>query len=408
MRLARPLLHVVALLRRAHARTNHLHWAVLAVFFLNGFLEAFPLTAFGQWLKDDIGMGPATQSTFYASVFVPWSLKPLYGWLSEAVPIAGRRRQPYVVAASLLSAATYAVAALAVRNVAGAFAVTLARTTANACAELMLGLLLVDCAARNMANAGAVQAAATAVRALSSVAAFLVGLPMYPCRGGGSGGAGLSPRRVIGINAVFPLVAAVVALALPDPRVKRRPLRGRVTSRGGGGGRPWGRATAGVEGDDIMTTTTINATPRPDGQPDKATAGHVVLATTDSDSSAECGALVSVPVPVPVSPRPTFPVNALLMPAVLLLLCWAAVHDLMEQRTWLLMMAGVLVVDAGVAGVLVRHALRSRPHDGWGAALRRLGALWPAVVLFLLNATPSSSTQVSEGEARSDSRDFVV
>jgi len=52
------------------------------------------------------GHGPAEVGAFAALVALPWSLKPLYGLLTDFVPLFGRRRQGYLV----LTAGTAAVA----------------------------------------------------------------------------------------------------------------------------------------------------------------------------------------------------------------------------------------------------------------------------------------------------------
>ena len=37
---------------------------------------------------------------------LPWVVKPLYGFISDTVPIFGRRRQPYLVACGLVGERT--------------------------------------------------------------------------------------------------------------------------------------------------------------------------------------------------------------------------------------------------------------------------------------------------------------
>jgi hypothetical protein len=396
----------MGLVARLRRRTNNLSPAILLIFFLNGFLEAFPLTAFGQWLKDDIAMGPVTQSTFYATVFVPWSLKPLYGYISERFPIFHRRRRPYVVLSSLVSALSYLLAAFLVKDTAGAFAVTLMRTAANACCELMLGLLLVDCAARDMRNAGAVQGAATAARALSSVMAFLIGLPMYPCHGRDTG---LKPTTIIAINAVFPAVAALLALlALPDPKVKPRPLCGeqcedqeedeaeleRDEKHAWQRRRETDHASEDDNDDDVAPLLHDAAALQPPAHPHGVQPAHSQAPLSSHGSRS------------PSSSRPQFPVNGLLLPAVLLLLTWAALHDIMPLRRWLIMLGCVLCIEVVVGGALLRNALLSRRREeSWRISLRRLASVWPAVVLFVLNAMPTADTQVG---LRAQGRDGAV
>ena len=56
------------------------------------------------------GHGPAEVGAFAAMVALPWSIKPLYGLLTDFVPLFGRRRKSYLI----LTSGTAAVALLAV------------------------------------------------------------------------------------------------------------------------------------------------------------------------------------------------------------------------------------------------------------------------------------------------------
>jgi len=49
------------------------------------------------------GEGPSFIAAFSAAVSLPWTLKPLYGMLSDFVPFAGYRRKSYLILASLVS-----------------------------------------------------------------------------------------------------------------------------------------------------------------------------------------------------------------------------------------------------------------------------------------------------------------
>ena len=54
------------------------------------------------------GESPAAIATFAAAVSLPWSLKPLYGLVSDFLPLWGSRRRSYLLATSLLSVAGFA------------------------------------------------------------------------------------------------------------------------------------------------------------------------------------------------------------------------------------------------------------------------------------------------------------
>jgi len=55
---------------------------------------------------------PETIGSFLALASIPWSLKPLYGLLSDFVPIYGRRRTSYLLLAGLLTAGGYLLLAV--------------------------------------------------------------------------------------------------------------------------------------------------------------------------------------------------------------------------------------------------------------------------------------------------------
>src|SRR5687768_9459194 len=91
-------------------RARGLHLGVLfgALYFLQGIgeptdgLMAQPVrTLLGSW-----GMSVREIRTFSALLAIRWSLKPLYGLLSDFVPLRGSRRRGYLIAASAATAAT--------------------------------------------------------------------------------------------------------------------------------------------------------------------------------------------------------------------------------------------------------------------------------------------------------------
>ena len=60
----------------------------------------------------DRGEDAATISTFIFLLSLPWTVKPLYGLISDFVPLAGYRAKSYLVLGSIISAAAlFALAA---------------------------------------------------------------------------------------------------------------------------------------------------------------------------------------------------------------------------------------------------------------------------------------------------------
>ncbi|XAR56674.1 hypothetical protein NMG60_11037241 [Bertholletia excelsa] len=77
-------------------------WLICLIYFTQGF-RSFVWTAVSYLLKDRLKLSPSSSQFVSSVAFFPWSIKPLYGILSDCVPIKGRRRIPYLMIATVLS-----------------------------------------------------------------------------------------------------------------------------------------------------------------------------------------------------------------------------------------------------------------------------------------------------------------
>lgn len=77
-------------------------WLVCLIYFTQGF-RSFVWTAVSYQLKDHLKLSPSASQFVSSVVFFPWSIKPLYGILSDCIPIKGRKRIPYLVLATVLA-----------------------------------------------------------------------------------------------------------------------------------------------------------------------------------------------------------------------------------------------------------------------------------------------------------------
>uniref|UniRef100_A0A0D6R6R0 Major facilitator superfamily (MFS) profile domain-containing protein n=1 Tax=Araucaria cunninghamii TaxID=56994 RepID=A0A0D6R6R0_ARACU len=75
---------------------------ICLIYWTQGF-RSFAWMAVSYHLKDDLKLSPSASQFLVTIAFFPWSVKPIYGILSDCVPIRGRKRLPYLVIASLLS-----------------------------------------------------------------------------------------------------------------------------------------------------------------------------------------------------------------------------------------------------------------------------------------------------------------
>ncbi|KAM3696460.1 hypothetical protein ACJW31_06G040300 [Castanea mollissima] len=77
-------------------------WLICLIYFTQGF-RSFVWTAVSYQLKDRLQLSPSASQFVSSIAFFPWSIKPLYGILSDCIPIKGRKRIPYLVIATVLS-----------------------------------------------------------------------------------------------------------------------------------------------------------------------------------------------------------------------------------------------------------------------------------------------------------------
>ncbi len=60
-----------------------------------------------KFLKEILHFTPTETSAFFAALIIPWTIKPLYGIISDFFPIFGLRRKSYFILAGILGAAAY-------------------------------------------------------------------------------------------------------------------------------------------------------------------------------------------------------------------------------------------------------------------------------------------------------------
>lgn len=81
--------------------------AIMTIYFVEG---ALGLARLAQTflLKDEMHLGPAEMSALSGLFTLPWTIKPLYGFLSDGVPLFGYRRRSYLILVGLLGCVSYA------------------------------------------------------------------------------------------------------------------------------------------------------------------------------------------------------------------------------------------------------------------------------------------------------------
>ena len=76
---------------------------------LVGFISAFTQTPLSVFMIESLVMEPSQQNTISVLQMMPWSFKLVYGFLSDACPICGLRRKPYLFLGYAITSLAYLV-----------------------------------------------------------------------------------------------------------------------------------------------------------------------------------------------------------------------------------------------------------------------------------------------------------
>jgi hypothetical protein len=131
---------------RASPAINRTMWFFAIVYAVEGTCQAksgIMWQPLSHWLKESVHWDPVTISASLAILDLPWIIKPLWGAISDFVPLFGYRRRPYLVLANI--AAFLAFAWVATIDTTSAMLPALTVTAiAMAVSSTLCGALLVE------------------------------------------------------------------------------------------------------------------------------------------------------------------------------------------------------------------------------------------------------------------------
>ena len=183
--------------------------AILIVYFVQGILGLARL-AVSFFLKDDIGLSPAEVSALMGIAALPWTIKPVFGFLSDGLPIFRYRRRPYLILSGVLGAIAWLAMATVVDTPIKAAVTILLSSLSVAISDVIVDSLVVERARdEGQGEAGTLQSLAWGASAIGGViTAYLGGLLLEQT----------STQVIFGITATFPLIVCGVAwLITEDP-----------------------------------------------------------------------------------------------------------------------------------------------------------------------------------------------
>lgn len=184
--------------------------AILTVYFVQGILGLSRL-AVSFFLKDDLGMSPAETAALFGIVSIPWVIKPLFGFMSDGLPIFGYRRRPYLILSGLMGTFSWVYLATFVDHPITATIAIALNSLSVAISDVIVDSLVVE-RARNesISNIGSLQSLCWASSALGGlITAYLSGYLLEI----------FTSETVFLITATFPLLVMVVAWAIAEDKI---------------------------------------------------------------------------------------------------------------------------------------------------------------------------------------------
>eukprot|EP00581_Thalassiosira_minuscula_P018129 CAMPEP_0183714082 /NCGR_PEP_ID=MMETSP0737-20130205/8755_1 /TAXON_ID=385413 /ORGANISM="Thalassiosira miniscula, Strain CCMP1093" /LENGTH=624 /DNA_ID=CAMNT_0025942987 /DNA_START=112 /DNA_END=1986 /DNA_ORIENTATION=+ len=223
--------------------------AIATIYFVEG---ALGLARLAQTflLKDDLHLGPAEMSATLGVLALPWTIKPLYGFLSDGFPIFGYRRRSYLVLAGIIGFLSYSSLAygLGVGGPDASGGTTDISSNSMALTVTVISLLLssASIALADVVADGIVVQKTRDAAANGDDPAIAGGLQSL-CWGSASIGALISayfsgslletmtPREVFGIASVLPLAVGGMSLLIDEQPIRKNKKKAVMGTNGSNG-----------------------------------------------------------------------------------------------------------------------------------------------------------------------------
>jgi folate/biopterin transporter len=186
--------------------------AILTVYLVQGILGLGRL-AVSFFLKDELLLSPAQVAALMGIVALPWIIKPVFGFISDGLPIFGYRRRPYLVLSGILGAISWVSLATIVHT---PWAATLAIALSSlsvAVSDVIVDSLVVERArGESQAAAGSLQSLTWGTMALGGlITAYFSGMLLQH----------FTTRNIFLITASFPLIVSGVAWLIAETPVSK-------------------------------------------------------------------------------------------------------------------------------------------------------------------------------------------
>ncbi|OEL36321.1 Folate-biopterin transporter 1, chloroplastic [Dichanthelium oligosanthes] len=184
--------------------------AVAIVYFVQGVLGLSRL-AVSFYLKDDLHLDPAETAVISGFSALPWLVKPLYGFISDSIPLFGYRRRSYLFLSGLLGALSWSLMATIVDDKYSAALSIILGSLAVAVSDVVVDSMVVERArGESQSTSGSLQSLCWGSSAFGGVVSAYFSGSFVDTYG---------VRFVFGVTALLPLMTSTVAVLVNEERL---------------------------------------------------------------------------------------------------------------------------------------------------------------------------------------------
>lgn len=182
--------------------------AIAVIYFVQGAMAISQL-AVSFFLKDDLGLSPAEVASMVGIAMLPWTVKPLYGLISDGFPVFGYRRRPYLLLSSVLGIFAWLSMGSWVATPFWAIAMIATGSLSLAFSDAITDALIVQRARLEPeGDAGSLQSFSWIASSIGAIiSAYLSGYLLEH----------FGAKFVFEVTATLPLLVGVAAFAIADP-----------------------------------------------------------------------------------------------------------------------------------------------------------------------------------------------
>ncbi|KAJ7565946.1 hypothetical protein O6H91_02G082500 [Diphasiastrum complanatum] len=181
--------------------------AISTVYFVQGILGLSRL-AVSFFLKDDLHLSPAETAILSGVSALPWLVKPLYGFISDGLPLFGYKRRSYLILCGFLGALSWSTLATFVDNKYEAVAAIFMSSLSVAFSDVVVDSMVVERArGETQGTSGTLQSLCWGSSAVGGIVSAYFSGYLVQTHG---------VRFVFGITALLPLITSAVSFLVQE------------------------------------------------------------------------------------------------------------------------------------------------------------------------------------------------